>query len=115
VLLGYYTPGGKLVYAGRVGTGMPVAELERLWQRLQPLVVDKMRLAEPPPRGTRFGSPRVLSRVHWVRPEMVVEVSYVEWTPDGLLRHVVYLGEREDKSPAEVRRGPPHADEIGSR
>jgi ATP-dependent DNA ligase len=39
----------------------------------------------------------VLSRVHWVRPEMVVEVSFAEWTPDGLLRHVVYLGEREDK------------------
>jgi ATP-dependent DNA ligase len=66
-------------------------------------------LAEPPPRGTRFGSPLVLSRVHWVRPEMVAEVSYVEWTPDGLLRHVVYLGEREDKLAIEVRRSPPHA------
>ena len=39
----------------------------------------------------------MLSRVHWVRPEMVVEVSYVEWMPDGLLWHVVYLGEREDE------------------
>jgi len=57
----------------------------------------------PPPRGTRFGSRLVLSRVHWVRPEIVVEVSYIEWTPDGLLRHVVYLGEREDKSATEVR------------
>jgi DNA ligase D-like protein (predicted ligase) len=109
LLLGYYTPEGKLIYAGRVGTGMRVAELERLWQRLQPLVVNKMPLAEPPPRGTRFGSPLVLSRVHWVRPEMVAEVSYVEWTPDGLLRHVVYLGEREDKLAIEVRRSPPHA------
>jgi len=45
LLLGYYTPEGKLIYAGRVGTGMPVAELERLWHRLQPLVVDKMPLA----------------------------------------------------------------------
>jgi ATP-dependent DNA ligase len=115
LLLGYYTPEGKLIYAGLAGTGMPEAELEGLWQRLQPLAADKMPLAIPPPRGSRFGSPLVLSRVHWVRPEMVVEVSYVEWTPDGLLRHVVYLGEREDKSPAEVRRGPPHADEIGFR
>jgi bifunctional non-homologous end joining protein LigD len=41
--------------------------------------------------------------VHWVRPEMVVEVSYAEWTPDGLLRHVVYLGEREDKPAIEVQ------------
>ena len=46
----------------------------------------------------------MLSRVHWVRPEMVVEVSYVEWTPDGLLRHVVNLGEREDKPASDVTR-----------
>jgi ATP-dependent DNA ligase len=39
---------------------------------------------------------------------MVVEVSYVEWTPDGLLRHVVYLGERQDKLPVKVRRSRPH-------
>jgi ATP-dependent DNA ligase len=91
---------------------MPVAELERLWRRLQPLVIGEMPLAIPPPRGTRFGSPLVLSRVHWVRPEIVVEVSYVEWTPDGLLRHVVYLGEREDKLATEVRRSPPHMGEA---
>jgi DNA ligase D-like protein (predicted ligase) len=109
LLLGYYTPDGKLIYAGRVGTGMSVAELERVWQCLQPLAVDKMSLSEPPPRGSRFGSPLQLSKVHWVRPEMVVEVSYVEWTPDGLLRHVVYLGEREDKPAIDVRRDPPHA------
>jgi ATP-dependent DNA ligase len=97
--LGYYTPEGQLIYAGRVGTGLPDAELERLWQRLQPL---GMPLSAPPPRGGRFGSPLVLSRVHWVRPEMLVEVSYAEWTADGLLRHVVYLGEREDKPAIEV-------------
>ena len=111
MLLGYYTPDGKLIYAGRVGTGMPVDELERLWRRLQPMVIEKMPLALPPPRGTRFGSPLVLSRVHWVRPEMVIEVSFVEWTPDGLLRHVVYLGEQEDKLAIDVRRSPPHAGE----
>ena len=112
LLLGYHRQDGKLLYAGRVGTGMPVAELERLWRRLQPLVVDEMPLAIPPPRGTRFGSPLVLSRVHCVRREMVVEVSYVEWTPDGLLRHVVYLGEREDKLATEVRRSQPHVVET---
>ncbi|MGB9644066.1 MAG: hypothetical protein WCB44_02875, partial [Stellaceae bacterium] len=73
--------GSLLLYAGRAGTGMPEAELERLWQRFQPLALEKMPIAIPPPRGSRFGSPLVLSRVHWVRPEMVVEVSYVEWTP----------------------------------
>jgi bifunctional non-homologous end joining protein LigD len=104
LLLGYYTPNGKLIYAGRAGTGMPAPELERLYRRLQPLGVDKMPLSAPPPRGGRFGSPLVLSQIHWVRPEMVVEVSYAEWTPDGLLRHVVYLGEREDKAARDVVR-----------
>ena len=74
--------------------------------------IHKMPLSIPPPRGTRFGSPLVLSRVHWMRPEMVVEVTYVEWTPDGLLRHVVYLGEREDKLATDVRRSPPYFSEI---
>jgi bifunctional non-homologous end joining protein LigD len=106
LLLGYYTPDGKLIYAGRAGTGLPEAELERVWRRLQPLAVDKMPLSVPPPRGGRFGSPLVLSRMHWVRPEMVVEVSYVEFTPEGLLRHVVYLGEREDKPVRDVVREP---------
>ena len=91
---------------------MPGAELERLWQHLRPLVVEKMPLAVPLPRSNRFGSPLVLSRVHWTRPEMVVEVSYAEWTPDGLLRHVVYLGERQDKLATEVRRSPPHVGET---
>src|SRR5437868_2137128 len=88
----------------RCGTGMPDNELERLWRKLQPLAIDKMPLAEAPPRGSRFGSPLVLSRVHWVRPEIVVEVTYLTWTEDGLLRQVVYLGEREDKPAAEVQR-----------
>ena len=64
-------------------------------------------LPEPPPRGSRFGFPLVLSRVHWVRPEMVVEVSFVEWTPDGLLRHVAYQGPREDKAAIDVPRDRP--------
>jgi len=56
LLFGYYTPEGKLIYAARGGTGLPEVELERLWRRLQPLVIGKMPLAEPSPRGTRFGS-----------------------------------------------------------
>jgi hypothetical protein len=56
-----------------------------------------MPLPEPPPRGSRFGGGLQLSRAHWVRPEMVAEVSFVEWRPDGLLRHVAHVGEYEDK------------------
>jgi ATP-dependent DNA ligase len=61
----------------------------------------------PPPRKSRFGSPLVLSRVHWVRPAMVVEVTYLTWTEDGRLRQVVYEGVREDKPAIELRRPTP--------
>jgi bifunctional non-homologous end joining protein LigD len=108
LLLGYYNPEGKMIYAGRVGTGIDYAELECLWRRLQSLAIKKMPLDLPPPRSTRFGSPLVLSCVHWVRPELVAEVKFLIWTEDNLLRQVVYEGLREDRPASEVRRSPPH-------
>jgi ATP-dependent DNA ligase len=63
----------------------------------------------PPPRESRFGSPLVLSGVRWVRAELVVEVKYLSWTDDNLLRQVIYQGLREDKPPTEVHRPAPHA------
>jgi len=104
LLLGYYDDTGKLIYAGRAGSGISDAELERLWHRLQPLAIKKMPLAAPPPRTSRFGSPLALSRVHWVRPELVAEVTFLTWTQDGLLRQVVYQGLREDKPAKQIRR-----------
>jgi len=89
LLLGYYTDDGKLHYAGRAGTGITDKELKRLAGVLKPLQVPRMPLAEPPSRDSRFGSPLQLSRVHWVRPEVVVEVTYLTWTEDNLLRQVV--------------------------
>src|ERR1700720_60 len=77
LLLGYYDPDGRLVYAGRVGAGIGQAGLGRLWRRLQPLATSEMPLQVAPPRTNRFGSPLVLSRVHWVRPELVVEANYI--------------------------------------
>jgi DNA ligase D-like protein (predicted ligase) len=62
LLLSYYTDDGKLIYAGRVGTGMPQKVLKDLRQRLDPLHRAKSPLSAPPPRSTRFGSPLVLSR-----------------------------------------------------
>jgi ATP-dependent DNA ligase len=96
------------IYAGRAGTGIDHAELERLWRRLQPLAISQMPLDVPPPRDSRFGSPLTLSRVHWVRPELVAEVKYLTWTEDNLLRQVVYEGLREDKPAADVRRAVPY-------
>jgi DNA ligase D-like protein (predicted ligase) len=104
LLLGYYRDDGKLIYAGRAGTGMTESDLRGLLEKLRPLASDRMTVDVPPPKTTRFGKPLVLTRVHWVRPELVAEVTYLTWTADGLLRHVVYEGLREDKSPRDVRR-----------
>ena len=60
LLLGYYTDDGKLIYAGRVGTGMPDKVLADLRRRLEPLAAQDSPLSVPPPRKTRFGSPLVL-------------------------------------------------------
>jgi ATP-dependent DNA ligase len=104
LLLGYHDDDGELIYAGRVGTGMPVKVLADLRCRLEPLSRAKSSLTVPPPRSTRFGSPLVLSRVHWVEPKFVAEITYLTWTADGLLRHTVYVGLREDKRADQVRR-----------
>jgi bifunctional non-homologous end joining protein LigD len=64
LLLAYYASDGRLVYAGRAGTGMPIRELAMLAARLKPLPTDRVPLDVPPPRTSRFGSPLVLSRVH---------------------------------------------------
>src|SRR5262252_226731 len=57
---------------------------------------------------SRFRSPLAVSRVHWVRPELVAEVRFLTWTEDNLLRQVVYEGLREDKPARAVRREIPH-------
>ena len=82
--------------------------MERLSCRL---ILPLAQVDDMPEQTVRVHSTK-RSRVHWVRPEMVAEVSYVEWTPDGLLRHVVYLGERQDKLANEVFRSRPHTGEA---
>ena len=104
LLLGYYTDDGKLIYAGRVGTGMPAKVLADLRRRLEPLARARSPLSAPPPRKTRFGSPLVLSQVHWVEPQVVAEITYLTWTADGLLRQTAYVGLRSDKPAGQVRR-----------
>jgi bifunctional non-homologous end joining protein LigD len=104
LLLGYYDHAGRLIYAGRVGTGMSVQTLAMLHQRLEPLATSKMPLSSPPPRRSRFGGPLALSKVHWVRPQLVAEITYLGWTDEPLLRHTVFVGLRDDKPAREVRR-----------
>jgi ATP-dependent DNA ligase len=68
-----------------------------------------MAIAAPPPRDNRFGMPLELARVHWLRPELAAEITYLSWPDDGLLRHTVFVGLREDKPADEVRRETPQA------
>ena len=80
---------------------MDARTLAELKRRLEPLAIKRVPLAEPPSRESRFGRP--LERVHWVRPKLVVEVTFLTWTDDGLLRQVVYQGLREDKPASTVK------------
>src|ERR1700691_724423 len=104
LLLGYYTDDGNLIYAGRVGAGMSVKVLADLRRRLDPLARKTSPLSAPPPRSTRYGSALVLSRIHWVEPKLVAEITYLTWTAGQLLRHTVYVGLREDRAAHPVRR-----------
>jgi bifunctional non-homologous end joining protein LigD len=94
LLLGYYDARGKLHYAGGVGTGFTRAVLRDLRRRL-----DRLALKTAPAKEVAEAAP---SGAHWVRPELVAEVHFTEWTPYGRLRHPAFLGLREDKKGRDV-------------
>jgi bifunctional non-homologous end joining protein LigD len=94
LLAGYYER-GKLKYAGKVGTGYDTVTLRRLGKHLASL-----ETGSQPFDGD--GLPR--SAVHWVRPKLVAQIGFTEWTGDGKLRHPRFLGLRDDKNAEEVRR-----------
>lgn len=94
LLLGYHDE-GDLAYAGKVGTGFTDGVLRDLHERLS-----GMEISTSPCTIGRV--PR--SGVHWVRPELVGEVAFTEWTPAGQLRHPRFLGLRRDKDPDQVVR-----------
>lgn len=98
LLLGYQEQ-GKLRYAGKVGTGFDRATLLSLRERL-----GRLRTADPPFEGrVREAGAR------WVRPELVAQIDFTEWTRDGMLRHPRFLGLRDDKKPQDVVRQRPSA------
>lgn len=96
VLVGYYED-GQLRAAGKVGSGYDTTTLVSLRQALDHLEQDA-----PPFRG-----PVRERNAHWVRPELVAEVRFTEWTRDGKLRHPTFLGLRRDKPVADVVRERP--------
>ena len=85
--------GGKLRFAGKVGTGFDTAEMARLMKTMAPL--EQKAATVEAPRAEVRGA-------HWLRPRLVAEIAYTEMTNEGTLRHPSYLGLREDKKPEAV-------------
>jgi bifunctional non-homologous end joining protein LigD len=112
LLLGVYDDDSQLHYVAHVGSGFNEAELDRLMRALTPLGTSRSPFDEPPPATNETP--------HWVKPQLVAQVKFTEWTDDGRLRHPTYLGLRDDVKPKTVRReeGPQYSpkalDRLGS-
>ena len=98
LLVGYFD-GNDFVFAGRIGTGFDTKLLLELRARLDALEVPTT------PFTRAIGLPRL--RAHWVTPEIVVQVGFIEWTVHGKLRHPRLLGVRSDKAARDVVRESP--------
>ncbi len=100
LLLGYFDRQKRLVYAGRVGTGFSHTVIAQLIRRLESLERRTTPFAQLPLGAGRPG-------VHWVRPELVAQIRFSNWTRDNLLRQPAFLGLREDKPARDVHRDTP--------
>ena len=98
LLVGYFD-GDDFVFAGKVGTGFDRSLLLDLRRRLDASEIDKSLFTRAK------GLPRV--RAHWVRPQIVVQVAFIEWTVHEKLRHSRLLAVREDRDPRDVKRTAP--------
>lgn len=103
LLLGYYDDTAKLRHAGSVGTGWSSAQGRELHDRVAALETDTPAVDPGEAKPGRW-SKRAKGMERWVRPEMVVEVAFGEWTPDGSIRHATFKGVRVDKKAASIRR-----------
>jgi bifunctional non-homologous end joining protein LigD len=106
LMLGYYDDDGGLRYAGRVGTGWSAADAVSLHDRLSRLDAKESPFAavKRPALPARLGAAD-----HWVRPRLVAEIAFAQWTPDGSVRHASYQGLRDDKDPRAVKRETPQS------
>jgi bifunctional non-homologous end joining protein LigD len=102
--LGYYQ-GKRLIFAGRVGTGFDDKALKEIFRQLQPLEVDQPLCEEiQEPSGRWRPKGWKASDTRWVKPKLVAQVQFTEWTDDGILRHPSFQGLRSDKKPRDVVR-----------
>lgn len=95
LLLGVFDTQGQLRYAGRTGTGFSERSLKELYRRLTPLEQQTSPFINPPTGADARG-------VHWVKPTLVAEVAFAEWTNEGQLRQASFQGLREDKDARSV-------------
>jgi bifunctional non-homologous end joining protein LigD len=99
LILGVYDK-GKLIYAGRVGTGFSIKQRLEIQKKLDRISQDSMPFAtKPKDPGLRDA--------HWAKTQLVAEVEFTEWTADGSIRHPSFQGLREDKKPTEIVREEP--------
>ena len=95
LLLGFYDTKGKLQYAGRVGTGFDATKLRSIKQELDARETQKMPFASEPRERSR-------TPVHWVKPELVAECNFAEWTSDGIVRQASFVSLRDDKPARQI-------------
>lgn len=107
LIVGYYS-GKSLHFAGKVGTGFNRKLLQSLYAAFQKITVSSCPFADlPVDRSGKWGqgiTRAEMKRCHWLKPSLVCQVKFSEWTRDGKLRQPVFLGLRKDKKPAEVIR-----------
>jgi ATP-dependent DNA ligase len=110
LVVGYYK-GRKLLFAGRVRAGLTPRIRAEIYQQIEPDRIARCPFANLPMSRTGHWGEGVtaedMTKLQWVRPRLVVEVSFVEWTQDGALRHSEFVGIRDDKAAREVRREVP--------
>ena len=103
LILGYYDDAGRLRSAGSVGTGWASAQGRDLHEQLVALEVQTPSVDPEEVKPGRW-SKRARGAERWVRPDMVVEIAFGEWTPDGNVRHASFRGVRTDKPARSIRR-----------
>jgi len=94
LILGVYE-NGKLVYTGHTGSGFDQESLKDIWKKLEPLITDKCPFYE---------EPKTNMPATWVKPKLVCEIKFQEWTQGNIMRQAIFMGLRTDKKPIEVKK-----------
>lgn len=102
LILGKYNDEGELVFAGQAGSGFSDKTLKDIYEKLEPLIVEKSAFQK---------TPKTTAKATWVKPELVAEIKFTEVTKDGSFRHPVFLHIREDKNAEDLKLNSSKVDE----